>query len=115
MLNEAAKMVDLALATCQIMLLIFGLLAFAIDGFAHAAEAIGWKNPTMLRIVIRRTNYLAGMVALLLSVLLWAGQPLILSLMTSQPALGCQPSAGVFSGLSDGWHICWRDMRHPDA
>ena len=41
MLNEAAKMVDLALATCQIMLLIFGLLAFAIDGFAHAAEAIG--------------------------------------------------------------------------
>jgi len=126
---------DLALATCQIMLSIFGLLAFAIDGFAHAAEAlvgeaIGRKSPTMLRIVIRRTNYLAGMMALLLSVLLWAGQPLILLLMTSvthdEPtgpdcicrcllALGCQPSAGVFSGLSDGWHFCWRDMRHPDA
>lgn len=92
LLNEAAKMDDLALATCQIMLSIFGLLAFAIDGFAHAAEAlvgeaIGRKNPTMLRIVIRRTNYLAGMMALLLSFLLWAGQPLILSLMTSQPAL----------------------------
>ena len=92
LLNEAAKMDDLALATCQIMLSIFGILAFAIDGFAHAAEAlvgeaIGQKNPTMLRIVIRRTNYLAGMMALLLSVLLWAGQPLILSLMTSQPAL----------------------------
>ena len=92
LLNEAAKMDDLALATCQIMLSIFGLLAFAIDGFAHAAEAlvgeaIGRKNPTMLRIVIRRTNYLAGMMALLLSVLLWVGQPLILSLMTSQPAL----------------------------
>ena len=92
LLNEAAKMDDLALATCQIMLSIFGILAFAIDGFAHAAEAlvgeaIGRKNPTMLRIVIRRTNYLAGMMALLLSVLLWVGQPLILSFMTSQPAL----------------------------
>ena len=40
LLNEAAKMDDLALATCQIMLSIFGLLAFAIDGFAHAVEAL---------------------------------------------------------------------------
>ena len=92
LLNEAAKLDDLALATCQIMLSIFGLLAFAIDGFAHAAEAlvgeaIGRKNPAMLRIVIRRTNYLAGMMALLLVLLLWAGQPVILSLLTSQTAL----------------------------
>ena len=48
-LNEAAKLNDLSLAACQIMLSIFGVLAFAIDGFAHAAEAlvgeaIGQKN-----------------------------------------------------------------------
>ena len=69
-LNEAAKFCDLSLATCQIMLSIFGVVAFAIDGFAHAAEAlvgeaIGKKDTSMLTIVIRRTNYLAGMVALL--------------------------------------------------
>jgi len=92
LLNEAAKLDDLALATCQIMLSIFGLLAFAIDGFAHAAEAlvgeaIGRRNPVMLRIVIRRTNYLAGMMALMLALLLWAGQGIILSLLTSQEEL----------------------------
>ena len=69
-LNEAAKLNDLSLAACQIMLSIFGVLAFAIDGFAHAAEAlvgeaIGQKNKPMLTIVIRRTNYLAGMMAVL--------------------------------------------------
>ncbi|MGA0911980.1 MAG: MATE family efflux transporter [Candidatus Puniceispirillaceae bacterium] len=92
LLNEAAKLDDLALATCQIMLSLFGLLAFAIDGFAHAAEAlvgeaIGRRNPLMLRIVIRRTNYLAGMMALMLACLLWAGQGVILALLTSQEEL----------------------------
>ena len=88
-LNEAAKLDDLSLAACQIMLSIFGVLAFAIDGFAHAAEAlvgeaIGQKNKSMLTIVIRRTNFLAGMMAVLLGAVLWHGKPLILSLMTSQ-------------------------------
>ena len=39
-LNEAAKFGDLSLAACQIMLSIFAVLAFAIDGFAHVAEAL---------------------------------------------------------------------------
>ena len=41
----------------------------------------------MLTTVIRRTNYLAGMVAVLQGTLLWLGKPLILSLMTSQADL----------------------------
>ena len=91
-LNEAAKLNDLSLAACQIMLSIFGVLAFAIDGFAHAAEAlvgeaIGQKNKPMLTNVIRRTNYLAGMMAVLFVTVLWFGKPLILSLMTSQADL----------------------------
>ena len=74
-LNEAAKLNDLSLAACQIMLSIFGVLAFAIDGFAHAAEAlvgeaIGQKNKPMLTTVIRRTNYLAGMMAVLFGTVL---------------------------------------------
>lgn len=92
LLNEAAKLDDLSLATCQIMLSIFGVLAFAIDGFAHAAEAlvgeaIGRKDRSMLIIVIRRTNYLAAIIALMLGAVLWLGQSLILSLMTSQADL----------------------------
>jgi MATE family multidrug resistance protein len=91
-LNEAAKLGDLSLAACQIMLSIFGVLAFAIDGFAHTAEAlvgeaIGQKNKSMLTIVIRRTNYLAGMMAALQGILLWLGKPIILGLMTSQTDL----------------------------
>jgi MATE family multidrug resistance protein len=91
-LNQAATLGDLSLAACQIMLSIFGVVAFTIDGFAHAAEAlvgeaIGQKNKSMLTIVIRRTNYLAGMMALLQGALLWLGKPLILSLMTSQADL----------------------------
>ena len=92
LLNEAAKLDDLSLATCQIMLSIFGVLAFAIDGFAHAVEAlvgeaIGRKDRSMLIIVIRRTNYLAAIMALMLGAVLWLGQSLILSLMTSQADL----------------------------
>ena len=91
-LNEAAKLNDLSLAACQIMLSIFGVMAFAIDGFAHAAEAlvgeaIGQKNKPLLTTVIRRTNYLAGMTAVLFGTVLWFGKPLILSLMTSQADL----------------------------
>ena len=88
LLNEAAKLNDLSLATCQIMLSIFGVIAFAIDGFSHAAEAlvgqaIGLKNRFMLASVIRRTNYLAGTMSVLLGTILWLGQPVILGLMTN--------------------------------
>ena len=51
--KRSGKLGDLSLAACQIMLSIFAVLAFAIDGFAHAAEAlvgeaIGQKNKSML-------------------------------------------------------------------
>ena len=65
------------------------------------------KNPTMLRIVVRWTNYLAGMMALLLSLLLWAGQPLILSLMTNQPALIAFPMPIGFGLSAFRWRFFW--------
>ena len=40
LLNQAAKLIDLDLATCQLVLSIFGILAFALDAFAYAAEAL---------------------------------------------------------------------------
>ena len=40
LLDAAARLDDVALALVQIMLSLFGIIAFSIDGFAHAAEAL---------------------------------------------------------------------------
>ncbi len=91
-LNHAAKLGDLDLATCQLVLTLFGILAFALDAFAYAAEAlvgeaIGKRNSTDLQIVIRRTNSLAAGMALGIAAILWLGDTLIIRLFTTQAAL----------------------------
>ena len=91
-LNQAAKLGDLDLATCQLVLTLFGILAFALDAFAYAAEAlvgeaIGKHNSTDLQIVIRRTNSLAAGMALGIAAILWLGDTVIIRLFTTQAAL----------------------------
>ena len=91
-LNQAAKLGDLDLATCQLVLTLFGILAFALDAFAYAAEAlvgeaIGKRNSTDLRIVIRRANSLAAGMALGIAAILWLGDAVIIGLFTTQAAL----------------------------
>ena len=91
-LNQAAKLGDLDLATCQLVLTLFGILAFALDAFAYAAEAlvgeaIGKRNSTDLQIVIRRTNSLAAGMALGIAAILWLGDTLIIRLFTTQATL----------------------------
>ena len=91
-LNQAAKLGDLDLATCQLVLTLFGILAFALDAFAYAAEAlvgeaIGKRNSTDLQIVIRRTNSLAAGMALGIAAMLWLGDTVIIRLFTTQAAL----------------------------
>ena len=91
-LNQAAKLGDLDLATCQLVLTLFGILAFALDAFAYAAEAlvgeaIGKCNSTNLQIVIRRTNSLAAGMALGIATILWLGDTVIIRLFTTQAAL----------------------------
>ena len=91
-LNQAAKLGDLDLATCQLVLTLFGILAFALDAFAYAAEAlvgeaIGKRNSIDLKIVIRRTNSLAAGMALGISAILWLGDTVIIRLFTTQAAL----------------------------
>ena len=91
-LNQAAKLGDLDLATCQLVLTLFGILAFALDAFAYAAEAlvgeaIGKRNSTDLQIVIRRTNSLAAGMALGIAAILWLGDTMIIRLFTTQAAL----------------------------
>ena len=97
-LNQAAKLSDLDLATCQLVLTLFGILAFALDAFAYAAEAlvgeaIGKRNLTDLRIVIRRTNGLAAGMALLIAAVLWMGDIAIIQLFTNQAALTAHAQA----------------------
>ena len=86
---QASTMDVLSLAAMQITLSIFALISFGLDGFAHAAEAlvgeaIGKKHLTNLQLVIRRSTYLAGLVAILMSALLYLCEPYLLSLYTTQ-------------------------------
>ena len=92
LLNHAAELGDLSLAATQLILVIFGVIAFGLDGFAHAAEAlvgeaVGRRQPQMLDLVVTRTNILAGCTAAATGILVWAGGPLIVGTLTSQPDL----------------------------
>ena len=98
LLNNAATIGDLSLATAQLVLVMFSLISFGLDGYAHAAEAlvgeaIGRRNLLMLDQVVRRTNILAGISALVISILAWAGGPLIIATLTSQADLAAMTLA----------------------
>ena len=110
LLNKAAMIGDLPLASVQLILVMFGLIAFGLDGFAHAAEAlvgeaVGRRNQRMLDIVVRRTNILAGLSACVLSVLIWFGGSAYLGLMTTQAELAAM--------TLDHWH--WAALMAPAA
>jgi len=92
LLNKAAGLGDLELASVQLVLVMFGLISFGLDGYAHAAEAlvgeaIGRRHPKMLAQVVRRTNILCGISAVVISLAVWACGPWIVALLTSQPDL----------------------------
>ena len=92
LIAQAARLGDVELASIQILLVLFGFIAFGLDGFAHATEAltgqmVGNRNPTGLRTMIRKSCVLAGLTAALISCILFLFKPIILPLMTSQPEL----------------------------
>ena len=92
LLNLAADIGDLSLAAMQLILVMFGLICFTLDGFAHAAEAlvgeaVGRRHLPMLDRVVRRTNVMAGCTALVISAIVWFAGPWIVGLLTSQQDL----------------------------
>ena len=92
LLNMAADIGDLSLAAMQLILVMFGLICFTLDGFAHAAEAlvgeaVGRRHLPMLDLVVRRTNIMAGCTALVISAIVWFAAPWIIGLLTSQQDL----------------------------
>ena len=131
LLNSAAGLGDLALASAQLYLVMFGLISFGLDGFAHAAEAlvgdaIGRRNRLMMDRVILRTNVMAGMSSVVIALLVLAGGPVFVGLMTTQADLAAMTLQhwhwvvllapvsflafqmdGIFVGA-----MCSRDMRN---
>lgn len=98
LLNSAAGLGDLTLASAQLYLVMFGLIAFGLDGYAHAAEAlvgdaIGRRNRPMLDRVIWRTNVMAGLSSLAIAIFVWAAGPVFVGLMTTQPDLAAMTLA----------------------
>ena len=92
LIAKAATLGDVELASLQIMLVLFGFIAFGLDGFAHATEAltgqlVGAADPGGLRLMIKRSLVLAGAAALVITGILYLFEPVVLPLMTSQPAL----------------------------
>ena len=92
LLNMAANIGDLSLAAMQLILVMFGLICFTLDGFAHAAEAlvgeaVGRRHLPMLERVVRRTNVMAGCTAFVISAIVWLAAPWIVGLLTSQEDL----------------------------
>ena len=92
LLNQAAQLGDIELAVCHLMMVIFSMIAFGLDGFAHAAEAlvgaaIGRNDRNMLDRAIIRTNSLAVLTAILMALIIWLGRDIIIGLLTQQDEL----------------------------
>ena len=92
LLNQAAQLGDIELAVCHLMMVIFSMIAFGLDGFAHAAEAlvgaaIGRNDRSMLDRAILRTNCLAVLTAILMALIIWLGRDIIIGLLTQQDEL----------------------------
>ncbi|MGB0689523.1 MAG: MATE family efflux transporter [Candidatus Puniceispirillum sp.] len=92
LLNQAAQLGDIELATCHLMMVIFSMIAYGLDGFAHAAEAlvgaaIGRNDRSMLDRAIIRTNSLAVLTAILMALIIWLGRDIIIGLLTQQDEL----------------------------
>ena len=89
-LNSSASIGDVQLAASQIGFVLFNIVAFGLDGFAHAAEslvgeAIGGRRPTKLRAVVRDSTLLAFLTALGMGALILLLSQPYLHMMTSLP------------------------------
>ena len=92
LLSIGGKQGDLELAALQLIIVIFGLIAYSLDGFAHASEAlvgaaIGAKAKDKLRQIIWRSTALAAFVSCLIALLLFITAPYLLAILTSHQSV----------------------------
>lgn len=89
-LNSSASLGDVELAASQLGFVLFGIMAFGLDGFAHAAEslvgqAIGKRDRVLLRAAIQDTILLAMVTAMVIGVGVFFASMPFFRLMTSLP------------------------------
>ncbi|MEM7616147.1 MAG: MATE family efflux transporter, partial [Pseudomonadota bacterium] len=126
-----ADLGDVTLAANQVLLQFLSITAFALDGFAFAAEAlVGAAMGARDRGVLRRAAWLSSAWGAALSVPIalafWFGGPLIIDLMTTSPEVrgvardylpwvAAAPMIGVAAWMLDGIFIGatrTRDLRN---
>lgn len=95
---QGARMSTEIVAANAILLQFVLLTSHALDGFAHAAEAlcgkaVGANNRAEFIRVVQGTTALALITALAISLLFWAGQSVWLALFTELPQVLAQASA----------------------
>ena len=97
--SQGAALGENTLASNAILLNLLALTAYAMDGFAYAAETLcghawGSKNRQALVQVCIKTSVLAGTIALASCLLLVLGEPWIISLYTDLPKIRETASSG---------------------
>jgi MATE family multidrug resistance protein len=115
---QGARLGGLILAANAILMNLQNLLAFALDGFAHAAEAlvgkaVGEKNGDALRRSVALALRWSLIVAVGFSVFFWLAGPLLITILTDLPDIRSttlrylpwmilSPLVAVWSYLYDG-------------
>ena len=130
-LNAASGIDDVALAASQVGFVIFGAIAYPLDGFAHAAEAltgtaIGRRDGVMFRHILRETLLLAAVMAAVMAAVLALAGSFLIGALTSipevievshriLPILVVMPLVSVLAFQMDGVFVgatMGRDMRN---
>jgi MATE family multidrug resistance protein len=130
-LNAASAIDDVSLAASQIGFVIFATIAYPLDGFAHAAEAltgsaIGRRSHVMFNHTLRETTNLAIIMSVIMAILLALFGDVFIGAMTSIPAvvershqllpiLVVMPVVSVIAFQMDGVFVgatMGRDMRN---
>lgn len=121
---------DVTLAANQVLLQFLEITAYALDGFAFAAEAmVGSAVGASSRLKLRRASVVASQWgvggSVLLGLAFWAAGPMLIDIMTTAPEvqvearryllwLALAPTIGIASWMFDGIYIgaTWtREMR----
>ncbi len=130
-LNAASAIDDVSLAASQIGFVIFATIAYPLDGFAHAAEAltgsaIGRRNKVMFNHTLRETTNLAIIMSVGMAILLALFGDAFIHVITSipevvershqiLPILVIMPVVSVIAFQMDGVFVgatMGRDMRN---
>jgi multidrug resistance protein, MATE family len=130
-ISRGAQSGDVTVASNAVLLNLFELAAFLIDGFAYAAEAlvgqaIGAGDRARFKSAVKITTVWAGVLALHCSLIIWFGGPWVIALMTTSPEVQSEsmrflawaaitPLLGAMCFQFDGIYtgaLATRDMRN---